>query len=53
MRVMGPLAAQLEQQAAKYARITSAKQARLGFCHPDIPGKCMVSLWCTPQWPTP
>ena len=28
MRVMGPLAAQLEQQAAKYAGITSAKQAR-------------------------
>ena len=37
MRVMGPLAAQLEQQAAKYAGITSAKQARLTFCHPDVP----------------
>ena len=28
MRVIGPLAAELEQQAAKYAGITSAKQAR-------------------------
>ena len=36
MRVMGPLAAQLEQQAAKYAGIASVKQARPGFRHADI-----------------